>query len=192
MMRKRSFILGEEEIKEIRQAEQGTRDAYELKRLQAVRMYGCGEAVAVIQEVVSSGESTIRQWVMRYQSQGVSGLASQWQGGNANKLTSEQRIDLIQRIDNYTPDQVISPDLRLDEGIFWTVNDFRVVVEQWYGVTYSSDNSYYNLMRAGGLSYQKAEKVFRSQPSAEQLAEFEAELEKKLSISYRIIPMALF
>lgn len=178
-MRKREFVLTEKEIRALRHAEQSTRDAYELKRLQAVRLYGSGEIISSIQEVVSAAENTIRQWVMRYQAQGVRGLASQWQGGNAKKLTDEQRADLIQRIDTYTPDQVIAPDVRLDEGIFWTISDFQIVVEQWYGVIYSSENSYYNLMRACGLSYQKAEKVFRSQPSAEQLAEFEAELEKK-------------
>jgi len=178
-MRKRTFTLKESEIKAFRQAEQSTRDAYELRRLQAVRMYGSGDPIPKIQKMVSAGESTIRQWVMRYQVDGVSGLASQWQGGNANKLTAEQHADLIQRIDTYTPDQVIAPDVRIDEGIFWTIRDFRMVIEQWYGVTYKSNNSYYKLMRDCGLSYQKAEKIFRSQPSAEQLAEFEADLEKK-------------
>jgi hypothetical protein len=116
---------------------------------------------------------------MLYQAQGIAGLASHWQGGNANKLSAEQRSDLIQRVDSYTPNQVIAPDLRVDAGIFWTVSDFQRLVEQWYGVVYSSENSYYNLMRACCLSYQKVEKVFRSQPSDVQLAEFEAELEKK-------------
>jgi transposase len=178
-MRKREFVLSDAEIKKFRNAEQSTRDAYELKRLQAVRLYGSGELISRIQEMVNAAENTIRQWVMRYQARGVSGLASQWQGGNANKLTDEQRADLMQRIDSYTPDQLIAPDVRTDEGIFWTISDFQIVIEQWYGVVYKSENSYYNLMRACDLSYQKAEKVFRSQPSAEQLAEFEAQLEKK-------------
>ena len=178
-MRKRTFILTEQEINQFRLAEQITRDAYELKRLQSVRLYGAGETIRNIQQVVNAGESSIRQWVMRYQTQGLAGLASQWQGGNANKLTDEQRADLKERIETYTPDQLIAPDVRLDDGLFWTMSDFQIIVEQWYGVVYSSENSYYNLMRACGLSYQKAEKVFRSQPNAEALAEFEAELEKK-------------
>jgi len=178
-MRKREFVLTEKERNEFRYAEQRTRDAYELKRLQAVRLYGSGEPISSIQALVNAAENTIRQWVIRYQGQGIAGLASQWQGGNANKLTDEQRADLIQRVDHYTPDQVIAPDVRIAEGIFWTISDFQIVVEQWYRVVYSSENSYYSLMRACGLSYQKAEKVFRSQPSAEHLAEFEAELEKK-------------
>lgn len=178
-MRKREFVLTAKELSAFRQAEQRTRDAYELKRLQGVRLYGLGESISSIQGVVNAAENTIRQWVMRYQAQGIAGLASQWRGGNANKLTAEQRADLIQWVDSYTPDQLIAPDVRIHEGSFWSVSDFQIVIEQWYGVVYRSENSYYNLMRVCGLSTQKAEKVFRSQPSAEHLAEFEAELEKK-------------
>jgi len=179
MMRKRAFILTEAEVVRFHRAEQNTRDAYELKRLQGVRLYGCGEAMPQIQKVVLAAENTIRQWVMRYQAQGIAGLASQWQGGNANKLTRQQRSDLMTKVDTYTPEQLIAPELRIDSGEFWTLSDIQILVEQGYGVRYRSENSYYNLMRACGLSYQKAEKIFRSQPSGVDLAEFEAELEKK-------------
>jgi transposase len=62
--------------------------------------------------------------------------------------------------------------------VFWTVSDLQIVVERWYGVTYRSPNSYRSLLHASGLSYQKVEKVYRSQPGAVQLADFETELEK--------------
>jgi transposase len=45
-------------------------------------------------------------------------------------------------------------------------------------VTYQSQTSYRTLLHDCGLSYQKVEKVYRSQPGAVQLADFEAELEK--------------
>lgn len=178
-MRTRKFALTEKEINTFRQAEQSTRDAYALKRLQGVRLYGSGESISNIQRVVNAAENTIRQWVMRYQREGIAGLSSQWQGGNANKLTPAQRADLKQRIERYTPAEVIAAEARMTQNSFWTVSDFQMVIEAWYGVVYRSQNSYYHLMRVCGLSYQKAEKIFRSQPGAVQLAEFEAELEKK-------------
>jgi len=135
--------------------------------------------MAGLQQVVQAADSSIREWVRRYEQQGLAGLASQWQGGNANKLTPEQRSDLIQRLELYTPEQVIAADVRIAAGAFWTVSDLQIVLQRWYGVSYRSRNSYYNLLHRSGLSYQKAEKVYRSQPGAEQLAEFEAELEKK-------------
>jgi transposase len=47
------------------------------------------------------------------------------------------------------------------------------VIEQWYSVTYRSRQSYRSLLHASGLSYQKVEKVYRSQPGAVQLADLE-------------------
>jgi transposase len=177
-MRKRSFELTEAEVQQFRRTEQQTRDAHELRRLQGVRMYGSGESLPHIQEVTNAAERTIREWVQRYNDDGIAGLASHWQGGNANQLSREQRVDLAMKLNEYTPDQVIGI-IRIEQGVFWTVSDLRIVVQEWYGVSYRSESSYYNLLHSCGLSYQKAEKVFRSQPSAERLADFEAELEKK-------------
>jgi len=178
-MAKRKLKLTEREIGAFQRAEQQTRDVRELKRLQAVRLYGTGEAVKTIQKVVGCGPISPCQWAMDYRRGGLAALRTKWQGGNANKLTQQQREDLFQKLEQYTPEQVIAPNVRMDRGAFWTVSDLEIVVKQWYGVTYRSATSYRSLLHASGLSYQKAEKVYRSQPGALQVADFEAELEKK-------------
>jgi transposase len=177
-MAKRQFHLTEEEIAAFRQAEAQTQDARELKRLQAVRLYGMGEPVATIQKLVGCGPASPRQWASAYRQGGLSALHTIWGSGNANKLTDAQRHDLREKLTQYTPEQVIAPDGRIERGAFWTVSDVEIVVERWYGVTYSSETSYRTLLQACGLSYQKVEKVYRSQPGVVQLADFEAELEK--------------
>lgn len=177
-MAKRQFQLTEDEIVAFRQAEAQTPDVRELKRLQAVRLYGMGEPVATIQKLVGCGAESPHQWASRYRQGGLEALRIVWSSGNANKLTDEQRQDLREKLAQYTPEQVIAPDLRVERGAFWTVSDLQIVVERWYAVTYKSVRSYHNLLHTCGLSYQKAEKVYRSQPGAVQLAEFEAELEK--------------
>jgi transposase len=177
-MAKRQFQLTEDEIVAFRQAEAQTRDVRELKRLQAVRLYGSGEAVATIQRLTGCGPISPAQWVIEYRRGGLDALKSRWAVGNAKKLSDEQRQDLFVKLEQYTPDQVIAPEVRVERGAFWTVSDLETVVEQWYGVTYRSPTSYRNLLHASGLSYQKVEKVYRSQPGAVQLADFEADLEK--------------
>ena len=178
-MAKRKFELSETERVAFRQAEQRTHDARELKRLQAVRLYGSGEAVATIQHLTGCGPVSPCQWAMDYRRGGLTALRTQWRGGNANKLTAEQRQNLWTKLDQYTPAQVIAAEIRIEQGEFWTVSDLKLVVAQWYGVTYESESSYRSLLHASGLSYQKVEKVYRSQPGAVRLADFEAELEKK-------------
>jgi transposase len=178
-MAKRQFELAENEIVALRQAEQRTRDVHELRRLQAVRLYGRGVSSTQIAEVVGCGTGSPRQWAMWYRQGGVAGLPSHWQGGNANKLTEQQRADLAVRLEQYRPDQVLSAELRIERGTFWSVSDLRMVVEQGYGGSYRSAASYRTLLRTSQLSYQKVERVYRSQPSALDMAEFEQQLEKK-------------
>jgi hypothetical protein len=65
-MAKRQLHLTEEEMAAFRQAEAHTRDVRELKRLQAVRLYGMGEAVGTIQRLVGCGRVSPAQWAMEY------------------------------------------------------------------------------------------------------------------------------
>lgn len=178
-MANRQFQLTEEEIRQLERAEQQTRDAYELKRLQAVRLYGSGVPTQQIRQMVQCSDRRIRDWTQKYQRQGLNGLKSHWQGENALKLSREQRSDLKQRLQQHTPEQVIAPEERISRGPFWTVSDLQLVVQQWYSVTYCSPGSYRRLLHECGLSYQRTEQVYRSRPDEQTIADFEAELEKK-------------
>lgn len=173
-MAKRQLQLTEKEIGQFREAEGQTRDVYELKRLQAIRLYGSDMRLVDIQDMVGAGESTIRQWAMAYRAQGLAGLRSQWHGKNANKLSDEQRQQIKERLQQYRP-----VDFHLSAGVYWTVSDLRLAVEQWFGVIYQDETSYQTLLHKSGFSYQRTSKVYRSRPNEAALADFEAELEKK-------------
>ena len=178
-MAKRKFTLTEEEQRAFEQAELQTRDAYELRRLQAVRLYGSGVATNEIVKLVNSGGRLIREWTQRYQEGGLARLKSGWQGQNAMKLKPEQRVDLKARLEMYRPDQVIAPEIRISRGQFWTVSDMQIVVKEWYGVSYRAQASYRSLLHECRMSYQRTEKVYRSRPDDLTVANFEAEVEKK-------------
>ena len=109
----------------------------------------------------------------------MEGLKSHWQGEKALKLSREQRADLKRRVQQYRPDQVMAPEVRLSRGQFWTVSDLQIMVKRWYAVEYCTADSYRTLLHECGLSYQRTERVYRSRPEAQTVADFEAELEKK-------------
>jgi transposase len=173
-MGKRQLQLTEKETAAFRQAEAETRDVHELKRLQAIRLYGSAVPLEDIQDLVGAGESTIRQWAMAYRGSELAGLRSKWHGKNANKLTDAQREQIKQTLHTYRP-----VDLHLSTRDYWTVSDLRVAVEQWFGVVYRDETSYQVLLRKSGFSYQRTTKLYRSRPPEVALAAFEAELEKK-------------
>jgi putative transposase len=178
-MAKRQFTLTEQAVQEFRQVEQTTSDPRELKRLQAVRLYGTGYPVDMIVEMIGCSWRALMDWCQSYQHQGISGLQSHWQGNNALKLSRQQRTDLKEKLHTYRPDQVLPPHMRVHQGQFWTVSDLRIVVQQWYGVVYRSDRSYHGLLHESRFSQQRTESQYRSRPDDRQIAEFEAELEKK-------------
>ena len=175
-MAKRAFALSEEAVEEIRQRESATREAGELRRLQGVRMYGTGHALRAIQDLIGCGESSLREWVGKYQQGGVTALVAGYQrrARNASKLTVAQEAELRERLHEYRPDELLS-----EAGRFWTVGDLQIVVERWYNVRYKDAGSYVNLLHRCGFSYQRAEKAYKSRPREAEIAAFEAELEKK-------------
>lgn len=168
-MANRQFQLTEQEANQIRHIEMQSQDVRDRQRLQAVRLYGSGMATTDIENALNCTQRSMQRWVKRYQEQGVTGLKSRWDGQNAAKLSRKQRADLKQRLHQYTPNQVIAPDIRVSRGQFWTVSDLQIVIEQWYEVTYKSSESYQHLLHECGFSYQRTEKVYRSRGLVERI-----------------------
>jgi transposase len=189
-MAKRQFELSEQERGMLKQAADSTKNADERMRLLATRLYGEGRAVEDIIEIVNCGERSLRRWVAQYQREGVEGLKSKREGNqNAAKLTKEQRAEISEKVNQYRPDQILPADVRISRGEFWTVSDLRLAVERWYSVTYRSKDSYRTLLKTCNLSLQRVENQYRSRPDEEEIAEFEAALEKKSPTNYKNIPI---
>jgi transposase len=180
-MAKRQFQLNETEIGQLREGERHSRRTADLRRLQAVRFYGSGASMAQIMDISGCAESSIREWVQDYKRGGIMALSAQYAGSaqNASKLTEAQRAEIRERLQRYRPDQLLSPQVRISTGQFWTVSDLRMMVERWYGVVYADQGSYHTLFHRCAFSYQRAERVYKSRPSETEIADFEAELEKK-------------
>jgi putative transposase len=178
-MGKRQFELSEQEVKQLVRAEDTVGNVRELRRLQAVRLYGTGYVVEEVQKLTGCSWRSLMEWCQAYRREGIAGLASRWQGQNAAKLSREQRAELREKVNSYRPDQLLAPDVRISQGQFWTVSDLKWVIQQWYGVTYRSQSSYRILLHESRLSVQRTAKQYRSRPDERRIADFEAELEKK-------------
>lgn len=179
----RHFTLSAADVQALQQAERSTRDAQHLHRLQAVRLYGSGEALDIIVNIAQASPRTVRRWVQRYQRRGLEGLLPQRQVGNRRLLTEAQRQAVYALLRQYRPDQ-----LGISERTFWNVRDVAHLVQERYGVTYKRPSRYRALLKAAGLSYQKATPVYRQRPREAGVAAFEADLEKKEPTLCKRIP----
>jgi transposase len=178
-MAQRTFELSEQERGELQRAYDRARDTRFQQRVQAVRLYGEGRAMGDIQGIVGCSERSVLRWCEHYAQAGLDGLVSGWRGGNNARLTATQRAEVLAKVEQYRPDQILPSEIRVSRGAFWTVSDLRVGIERWYGVSWRSDNSYRAFLAAAGLSLQRTENVYRSRPDDLTVADFEARLEKK-------------
>ncbi len=176
-MPERKFKLNDQQVGALWRAYDACREGETRTRYQAVRLYGTAHALQTIREVTGCSESSLRAWVRTYRTDGLNGLADHRSGGNSAKLTPDQRQELEARLQQFTPHQLLGAHTHSATGQFWTVEDLQDVLRRWYGVEYQSRVSYYNLLHACGFSYQRTEKVFKSQRPAE-LAAFQESLEK--------------
>src|SRR5258706_6401501 len=131
-MAKRKFELTDEAQAAFEQAERQTRDAYELKRLQAVRLYGSGIATTQITRLVQASERRIREWTHKYEQQGLVGLKSAWEGENALKLNREQRAVLNKRLHQDRPNHVMAQQVRISPVKFWALNELPIEAAAGY------------------------------------------------------------
>lgn len=176
-MAKRTFQLSAPQISELWRAYDESGEGVTRTRYQAVRLYGTGYSVQIIQDVTGCSTTSLQDWVRAYRRTGLAGLRDHRDGGNSAKLTVEQRRDIEARLLQFTPHQLFGPHAHTPSGQFWTVEDLQEAVQRWFGVKYQSRVSYYNLLHACGFSYQRTEKVFKSQRPAE-LAAFQELVEK--------------
>lgn len=176
-MSKRTFQLNQPQVSELWHAYDDCTDPNTRTRYQAVRLYGTGYPLLTIKDVTGCSTSSLREWVQLYRHAGLAGLADHRTGGNSAKLTAEQRRDLEARLNQFTPHQLFGSDAHTPSGQFWTVEDLQDAVRRWFDVQYQSRVSYYNLFHACGFSYQRTEKVFKSQRSGD-IAAFQELVEK--------------
>jgi predicted RNase H-like nuclease (RuvC/YqgF family) len=67
-MARRQFHLSEEAVDELKRAEQATKRSSELRRMQVVRLYGCGQPMAQIEalsRMMDKRFSDCIMWVAR-------------------------------------------------------------------------------------------------------------------------------
>ena len=177
-MTKRKFTLTKEEEAKFRAAYHQTKDANLSKKLLSVRLYGTGHPTDNLIELVGCSRTSMMEWVQKYQSDGLDSLKDQRQGGNHFKLSQAQKAAIEEKVEQYTPKQLLGDECATSCGAHWTGADLKQLIYQEYSVVYKSPTSYRVMLTEFGLSYQRTEKVFKSKSQLKQ-ADFEEQLEKK-------------
>jgi len=102
-MRTRTFQLTEPEVAALKQAEQQAKRPNELRRMQAVRLFGTGMDKHQIMEITGFSERNLQRLASCFRQDGVAALFERRRGGNNTRLSREQRAQLAERLQQYRP-----------------------------------------------------------------------------------------
>lgn len=133
-----------------------TQEVRELKRALAVKMHQENKSQKEIAQTLNVSADYVSKWCGLYQQKGVAALPLGYKG-SVGYLTPEQK-------------EAVLTWLRARSA--WQLSD----LQQHYGVTYRSQQSYYALLHAAGLSWKKSS-ASNPQQDPQQVADKRAEIE---------------
>ena len=117
-------------------------DSRELKRAIAVKLHLQGNTCKQSAVIVQMSESFVKKWCVIYDHQGATGLKLGYKGSRGY-LDASQKQQIIAWI---------------QQRNYWDLDELREYIEQTYQVCYRDEESYYDLLKAAGLSWKKSQK----------------------------------
>ncbi len=114
-----------------------------------------GEAAALVNVDIQ----TLRDWVIRYNTEGIEGLVDKKRTGRKKELSKEQRQKLTQIV-------LMKPDLEIDGIVRWRLCDLQKVVKEnfWKDI---SENTVSRYLKEAGLSWITARPLHPLQDSGD-------------------------
>jgi len=136
----------------------------EVKRALAVKMFIFDFKTEDICTLLNVSDAFVSKWKIIYENEGASALKVNYQGGTGF-LTEQQRIQIL---------------LHLKDKPHYSVEELRDYIEAQFGIVYQSKQSYYDLLKAGGLSWHQTQAVNPKRDKAQVLRARE-EIKTKLA-----------
>lgn len=114
-------------VAELRQAAARTKDAHAARRILALALVLEGVDRRTAAESCGMDRQTLRDWVHRYNADGIAGLSNRRSAGRAPLLSPGQKADLARMVRE-------GPDLEADGVIRWRRVDLKRRIEARFGV----------------------------------------------------------
>jgi transposase len=114
---------------DLRRAAARSRDADAARRMLAIALVREGKSRREAAESCGMDRQTLRDWVVRYNVDGLAGLSDRLPPGPAFRLTSEQMAELAALVE-------AGPDPAVDQVVRWRRVDLRRVIAARWGVEF--------------------------------------------------------
>lgn len=112
---------------ELRATAARTKDAKAARRMLAIALVLDGAERRTAAEACGMDRQTLRDWVHRYNNDGIAGLSNRYAAGPTPLLNSEQKAELARMVRE-------GPDLEADGVVRWRCVDLKRKIEERFGV----------------------------------------------------------
>lgn len=112
---------------ELRAAATRTKNAKAARRMLAIALVLEGADSTTAAETCGMDRQTLRDWVHRYNAEGIEGLSNRISAGPTPRLNAEQKAELAQMVRE-------GPDLATDGVVRWRRIDLKCKIEDRFGV----------------------------------------------------------
>jgi transposase len=147
---------------ELRLLAKAERDARVARRMLGIANALSGMSREAAAQSAGMDRQTLRDWVVRYNGDGIAGLADRWGDGRPPRLDADEQAQLAEII-------LAGPDPEVDGISAYTLEDLTEIVESRFGVAYHP-SSMSRVVRRLGFSHQKARPHHPEKDEAAQAA----------------------
>lgn len=155
-MRTTSINLRPDEVKKLRQLRKQHKSSIVRDRAHVILLKAKIKTIKEISEVLERSQNFVKNTIWLYRQNGIDGILTLEKGGNNRKLTIQEKEKIKTDLENSAKEYGFKED-------FWTLKIFKQFLFQKYQVRYKSDQSYYDLLKYAGYSYQRALKKDKRQ-----------------------------
>jgi transposase len=114
---------------DLRRAAAKAKDAKAARRMLALALVMEGKSRQEAAEACGMDRQTLRDWVHRYNAEGLAGLSDRPRRGAQPRLTAEQEAEIAALVE-------AGPDVAVDGVVRWRRVDLKALISERYGVAY--------------------------------------------------------
>lgn len=115
---------------ELRAAARRSKDGDQARRLLAIALVLEGQSRSEAARVMGMDRQTLRDWIIRYNEEGLEGARDRPRSGRPCRLTAEQLDELQQLVDE-------GPDMAIHGVVRWRCADLQAQIKQRFDVEHS-------------------------------------------------------
>jgi len=119
----------EHSASDLRRAAAATKDAKAARRMLALALVMEGASRQEAARACGMDRQSLRDWVHRYNAEGLAGLHDRPRGRSRSRLTVEQQAEFAVVVE-------AGPDIAVDGVVRWRRVDLRALIEERFGVRY--------------------------------------------------------